>query len=48
MALSKDGRWLYSSNYDESSISIIDTKTNRVAEKILVEIYPSRIEFASF
>jgi YVTN family beta-propeller protein len=48
MALSKDGRWLFSSNYDESSISIIDTKTNKVTEKILVEIYPSRIEFASF
>ncbi|MFZ3066098.1 MAG: YncE family protein [Nitrospirota bacterium] len=48
IALSKDGRWLYSSNYDESSISIIDTKTNKVTEKILVEIYPSRIEFASF
>ena len=48
IALSKDGRWLFSSNYDESSISIIDTKTNKVAEKILVEIYPSRIEFASF
>ena len=48
MALSDDGRWLFSSNYDEASISIIDTKTNRVAEKILVEIYPSKIEFASF
>lgn len=48
IALSKDGRWLFSSNYDESSISIIDTKTKRVAEKILVEIYPSRIELASF
>ncbi len=48
IALSNNGRWLFSSNYDESSISIIDTKTNLVAEKILVEIYPSRIEFASF
>lgn len=48
MALSNDGRWLFSSNYDESSISIIDTKINKVTEKILVEIYPSRIKFASF
>lgn len=48
IALSKDGRWLFSSNYDESSISIIDTRTNKVTERILVEIYPSRIESASF
>ncbi len=48
LALSKDGRWLYSSNYDESSISIIDTRTNKVTEKILVEIYPTKIEIASF
>lgn len=48
IALSKDGRWLFSANYDEASISIIDTKTNRVAEKILVEVYPSRIEYAVF
>ncbi|MBI3354592.1 MAG: YncE family protein [Nitrospirae bacterium] len=48
IVLSKDGRWLFSSNYDESSISIIDTKTNRVTEKILVEIYPARMEFVSF
>ncbi|MBI5042346.1 MAG: beta-propeller fold lactonase family protein, partial [Nitrospirae bacterium] len=48
MALSKDGRWLFSSNYDESSISIIDTKTNKVTEKILVEIYPTRIKLGSF
>lgn len=48
IAISEDGRRLYSSNYDESSISIIDTKTNKVTEKILVEIYPTRIELASF